>query len=385
MVVHRTWCIVLLLASQSPIVLPAAIVAAATNPASVPTTTSTQAGNADDDWIGGAISKTGAPEITGKSFAGDKIDDNGAAVTPVTFEAVAEVVMSSDGKWAYILHGPNTLSKVSIPDLKEERNCTLPGKPTAIGMSRQGIVVTAATAHAMYLFDDKLEMKRSVTLDAVSSLAASPAIDSVFIRITDERLATVDSATGKVTEFSAKDLRVKAANLKAASLGFQLFNITPDGTFLICEGQSQLHRLRIGKETLTYEDSGPQLGSNPQSVAVSGDSRYLALPCGGGNTGAGSEVNGAYSTLLFRIDDLKKSVCTIPGGAYPRTVGFDVKSHLIFVQNHDVALLVYTAAGVLKAGYRLGGNVKTDRFYVHPDGQKLFVKADGKLFWVELP
>ena len=123
-----------------------------------------------------------------------------------------------------------------------------------------------------------------------------------------------------------------------------------------------------------------RIGSNPSRIEISSDSKYVALPSGGGNTRRG------YITLVYRTADILDPVIKIEGGAYPRTLGFDKKARLIYAQNHSTALITFSTAGTKRKEYEskeLGKSTKL--FLVHPSGGNLLIMTEEKLSWAKLP
>lgn len=105
-----------------------------------------------------------------------------------------------------------------------------------------------------------------------------------------------------------------------------------------------------------------------------------------GNYGAG------YSTNVYRVDNLQSPEFTLNSGAYPRVVGFDPKGELVYTQNHDHQLIVFSITAIKRNQYKIpfpGNNngYPTDspvQFVAHPEGRKLLLAYAKQLLVVEL-
>lgn len=108
-------------------------------------------------------------------------------------------------------------------------------------------------------------------------------------------------------------------------------------------------------------------------------------PSGGGNDKASDHPQtGPYSTYIYKVTDILRPVTTLSSGAYPSPVGFDKVARLLCTQNHSKQLITFSVTGVKQKEYfRKGGS--TIQIPVHPDGQKMFVRTETGVFWVEPP
>ena len=89
-------------------------------------------------------------------------------------------------------------------------------------------------------------------------------------------------------------------------------------------------------------------------------------------------------------------VLVLRTGAYPLAVGFDLRSGLIYGQNHQNQLIVFDDQAIKLKEYNLTGDPNklgsTRQFLVHPDGRRILVLGDDHtrtgtagLWYVELP
>ena len=111
----------------------------------------------------------------------------------------------------------------------------------------------------------------------------------------------------------------------------------------------------------------------------------VCIAAGGGNGEVADQPKvGPYATHLYAVGNLDKPLAILKSGAYPVAIGFDPKAKLVYAQNHEKQLIVFTADGIKGKEYDLGTG-GTRQLLVHPDGRKLIVFADKKISYVELP
>ena len=148
-----------------------------------------------------------------------------------------------------------------------------------------------------------------------------------------------------------------------------------------------MHRFKVSGENLIYEEMGPRIGSNVQSIFVDPESRYVAMPSGGGNgSPEGHPEAGSYVTFVYRVTDLSRPVIALGGGAYPRCIALDKASKNVYLNNYDDHLMIFTPKGLKQQGYVLTEDSDEVRqFLVHPDGGKLLLLTESALMNVEIP
>jgi hypothetical protein len=167
--------------------------------------------------------------------------------------------------------------------------------------------------------------------------------------------------------------------------------ITPDGKYLFARGGiEQLFRFRIDAKTqaLAIDESSQRIAQGRiEEICVSPDSLYVCLPSGGGNPrGLNNhpEVR-AYSTYVYPVTRINEPAFVLEQGAYPTAVGFDPKGGLVYGQNRSHQLILFTPTGVKQREYTFGQARRVRQFLVHPEGRKLLLLTEDKLFLVELP
>jgi len=174
--------------------------------------------------------------------------------------------------------------------------------------------------------------------------------------------------------------------------------MTPDGGFIFTVGSSHVFRFEVSGTEIKFQETSPFILSGPcRSISISQGGDYLCAPSGGGNQDASrlGKIKGPYSTYVIPTDSLQTCELVLSQGAYPRTVGFDLQSGLLYSQNHDKQLLIFDTTGEKLKELRLDSGddrMSAIQHLVHPQGRKLIIMADassrsttGRLWYVELP
>jgi predicted Zn finger-like uncharacterized protein len=288
---------------------------------------------------------------------------------------------AQDGRSFFCLDETGWITEMAADGSKKLNRADLGEKCSWLSPSGAGLLVTLPDKQEIALVDPKTLKftKRMPVASAFRGVSASglsyafavgkpnPAGDSLYV---------VDLKTGEMArEYTNRDFPGKF-------VGFARPAVTPDGKHLFAMGGiEQLHRYRIDGPTLTYEESSPRIAQGrTENIQISPDSAYVCLPSGGGNYDAGN----SYSTFIYSVDNITKAALTINQGAYPLCVGFEPRGGAIFSQNHDKQLLVFNKTGIKLKEYNVGqGEVR--QYLVHPQGQRLIILVDKKLYYVEVP
>jgi len=297
---------------------------------------------------------------------------------------VANLVWSREYDSFYSVSNRGVVRKISFPGLIEEVRVNLGAKCTWMELTSVGLAVLVEGTQNLVLLDENtFEEKDKFPIGIAKKFAASRDAPYVYMEPQQYILAVANLRTGKPVKRynfgTFNKMRVSSHPKSAGRLSnFELAKVTPDGKYLIAESSASLHRFRIRRGALTYEQISECIASNPKRVEISDDSNYVAVPSGGGN-GKG------YTTYVYLVTDLHKRAIEIEGGAYPHALAFDKEAGLIYSHDSDIELKTFSAGGLLKKKYNLsrerGG---TRQFLVHPDGHKLLVLYE-KLTLVELP
>jgi hypothetical protein len=370
----------------------------------------------DDDWIGktrpGAkpaprVPPPGgaAPGPAGPPAAVETGDALAAATRTVVDASVtalkldAEDAVRQDMRWAkdgrsfYFLHKSGLLRQVGVPGLKELRRLEIKKRCTTLAASGAGLLVHVGETQELWVVDPaKLSVLRRIPVGNVITVASSPRTAMAFAGRNDGQLKVIDTAGGKLlAHLDTYSMKKDRARVHLEGNGLTVFKwpeVTPDGRYLLAESFGSLHRFRIERARLVYEEGGPDMGgSNPQRIEISPDSRHVALLSGGGNREdvPGHPPIGPYGTYIYRVADLMKPTAVVNQGAYPCALGFDVAAGRLYSQNHDRQLITFEPDGTKLKEYALAPSERVAQLLVHPRGHRLLVRTDKRVYWVELP
>ena len=158
--------------------------------------------------------------------------------------------------------------------------------------------------------------------------------------------------------------------------------MSPDGRRLYTiGGWSALQAYAVDGDKVEPVGKSPRLVSGRfTGICLSQDGEFICVPTGGGNAPAGKFGPAPYSTLIFRTSDVTTPILQIKSGAYPNAVGFDMKSGLLYTQNHNDQLIVFNDGGIKLKTFSVdksgAGRWDIIQFLVHPEGRKLVVLAE---------
>lgn len=324
-----------------------------------------------------------APEKTGRSLGknaqtyGDlkvtDLDVPGGQVLPCS-------LWSPDGKVLFLAEKTGLVRRIKVDGFIEEIRLDTQSPCAWLSLSAEGLVLTLEGTQEVWLLDpETLQVKGSVAVPSIERAVASPA-SSVAVavggRSHDAQISLIDlKKQTLVRQYGPRDF-------EGVNVGFKNLAMTPDGKFLFSEGMEQLQRFRVHPDAIEYQESSERIAQNGRSIVISPDGYYVALPSGGGNYNSKP-----YSTHIYKITDLSKPMITVQSGAYPQTLGFDMKAGLIYAQNFEYPLIVFLPSGLKQKEYKLGpaAGRSTNQFLAHPEGRKLFLLTDRRFSFVELP
>ena len=178
--------------------------------------------------------------------------------------------------------------------------------------------------------------------------------------------------------FEIGSLRLSEDNREQRLREFALPAVSPDGKYVFCVSDQSLHRLKVMGDELIYEEGGARIASNARRVEISPDSKYVALPSGGGN-------EKGYVTHVYRVTKLTKPILKVKSGAYPQALSMDRTAGLIYTQDHQHELKTFNTRGLAQKSYDLFRNGSAHQFLVHPDGHRMLVLCTESIVAVKLP
>jgi hypothetical protein len=340
---------------------------------------------------GGAFPSPNAGNVF---LAGPKKMVLDAVVTTLSVDAakvLPTMIFSADGKVIYLAEKAGVLRKIIVPSFLQERDLVLGTPASSLAISTEGLVISAPQAQALWVVDPgTFQVKRKISAPGAKFVGSAPPLSLAFVA-DGEGLGIYDLVGGHVVnEASSRDFQQEgntAYKTNPEGSGFPEFHqfaVSPDGKFLITLGSQCLHRFRIQRANLIYEEYGPDLGHG--RVEISGDSDYVALAGGSGNGHLVDHPRIGNGTFVYSISNLSQPILGISTGSIPRVFAFDQAAHKLYTQNYENQLLVFTSEGLKEREYPLskrGDEVR--QILVHPRGKQMLVLTDTQLFWVQLP
>lgn len=363
--------------------------------------------NQEGDWLGGGGQPGSGPQAqadadpvrSGATLLGplkQVIDAQTAEVKLGGGQILPCIQFSTDGSRAFVLTKEGELRSILTESFTEELKLNIGQLCTWMERSRLGLVVAVAGYQELWIVDElTLKVKRRIPVASVERVATAPTLDVAFATPAGQHIPNmyvVDLNLGRVVD-TLRDSQVWEEGQNrivrhpdgVVLSSFRNITVSPDGVYLYCVGFECLHQFKINRTRLTYEQMGPRIGSNPQRIEISPDSRYVCMPSGGGNGSPKNHPATAtpYHTFVYRVGDLQRPVITIDSGNYPRALAFDRVKGMIYGQNHDHSLITFLPSGMRQKEYKLDtrGN-ETAQIAVHPGGGRLLVLTRSNLYWV---
>jgi hypothetical protein len=303
------------------------------------------------------------------------------------------ICWAKDGKSFYYLDGSTgTLGHVVLEGFREDRQLGIGRKCTWLSTSAMGLLVTVADLQEVWLVDPStLQVKDRFTAASVQRAVSAPSLSIALVGgastpFNGNGLSIIDLQKGELITQS-----FNSADGRRALIGFDRPTVTPDGKYVFTIGGLEaLHRFRIDGTRLVHEESSQRIaqGHIEAGICVSPDSRLVCLPSGGGNYAVGTPLP-AYSTYVYKVDNLHAPACTLAQGAYPEAVGFDPRGGYIYSQNMSSFLLAFSNEGVKLKDYTLSGGQpgfrRRRQMLAHPQGGSLLLLTSEKLYYVVMP
>jgi predicted Zn finger-like uncharacterized protein len=309
----------------------------------------------------------------------------GVSFTPVKLPAeklVASLCWDADHKSYFALEGDaGVVRRVSFPGGAEEEKAELGQKCSWLSVSKNGVLVTLPDKQEVWVLDPKtLKVRTKALVPAVERGVSAPALELGLATTRPGGLALFNTRNGKMLhQFRPVELSL---------YGTQYPAVTADGKYLFTLGGEQLHRFRIGPgAALFHDESSPKIVRGAaERIDVSLDGAYVCVPSGEGNVRRvpGHPDPGPYGTYVYAVTDLKKPAFTLAQGTFPRAVGFDGKSGLVYAQDHNHPLMVFTTTGTKLKQFRIAGSDTARQFLVHPEGRRLALLTGRGLYHAEV-
>lgn len=294
-------------------------------------------------------------------------------------EIARSVLWTSSGDGFYVLMTSGALMRVDPRGLRIARQAKLNEEAQWLSRSALGLLVTLPAREQVWLLDpDSLEVKKRYSVLAVKRALSSPGLSLAIAAggPENETGSVLDLKSGQVVrQYHGQDLKPPT--------DFGTGVVTPDGKYLFTQSQGQLGRFRIQGTSLTYEDTSAKSNAAGQ-VAVSADSRHVALLSAGGAAGGEELPSGSSATPVYTVTDLHKPAMTLQQTAAPVTMAWDPKGGVFYTQSADNVVRVYRSNGAQVKEYRIGSG-EPRQLAVSPDGSGLLVLTSEALYHVTIP
>jgi hypothetical protein len=296
---------------------------------------------------------------------------------------VGELCWSKDAKAVLALDAAGLLRRIAVPGFVEEKRLELGQPAGSLTMCSAGLLAGFEKQEEVWLIDpDRLEVVRRISAPGLERVAASPALP--FAYATARRPGAPLPGVAVMVLDVVKGVPVRQYELPAKHL-----TASPDGKYVFAEGGiEQLLRFRVQNSELVLEEESPRIASRGQGVVVSPDSKFVCLPSANGNyTGVVQPPAQPFSTFVYAVANLRTPAFIIHSGQSPRTLGFDPKTGNVLAHNFEKELIVLDQQGKRLHEHNVPGKDRLvnepRQFLVHPDGNKLLIRAERDLFWVE--
>jgi hypothetical protein len=306
----------------------------------------------------------------------------------VTEQAPACLCWSADGRSFYHLDADaGVVRRIALQGFQEQARLDVQAPCRWLSPSGEGLLVTLAGKPEVWVVDpDNLQLRSPIECGFATRVVSAPGLAVAFASSGDgprgSTCSVLDLKKGSVVrQYSERDFP------RFTGLGSPV--ITPDGKYLFTRGgMEQMHRFRIDGPALIFEESSQRIAQGRiEGICVSPDSQFACLPSGGGNYRGLKDhpETGAYSTYIYPVSNINKPAFFLEQGAYPTAVGFDAKGGLVYGQNGNHQLILFSPTGIKQREYAFPKTRWVRQFAAHPAGRRLLLLTQDKLFYVELP
>ena len=340
-----------------------------------------------EDWIGGTDS-VGNPVDSHRSLKGNPfvcVDAKCRNLKIGKDKLVPNVVWGRDHESFFVLSKRGMLRKISFPDFVELKTLDFDAECSWMGLSQEGLCVLVNSKQDLVVLDEKsLTQKRKLPIGIAKRFGSSPGSDLVFLSTEQHQLVIADVKSGKKIETydigDFNSMQVERHERAGPISEVKMPTVSPDGKHCFLVASGCLHKFSIVNREVVYEQVGARIADNPGRVEISADSKYIALPSGGGNGKRG------YSTYIYKVSNILDKVIEINGGAYPRALALDKQAGLIYGQGEGFNLRTFTPQGEVQKNYKFDRrSSQTVQILVHPTGRKVLVLKSTGITSVELP
>ncbi len=276
--------------------------------------------------------------------------------------------LSPDGRYAFVAESTGLLRRIALADLREVTRLDVEAPIAALAPSKDGLLVLLESLPELLILDwSTLRPSGAVSVPGAERLAASPRSSLAFAatgaQSRESGLMVIDVAARRLlmrfaeADFDAAFKEHIRRRDRSPSFGCQTMAMAPDGKSLLCTdvtGFGGIHRVALKRRQLIYEEASPRLNLQAGWLAISPDSRRLAVPFNHRHDDDGYPAH-HRGTFLFDLDDLRIPAVTL-----------DMRGHLVFTGDpklpYAVAegdlLTAFTAHGARRRSVELPGTIR---------------------------
>ncbi len=298
--------------------------------------------------------------------------------------------LSPDGRYAFVAESGGLLRRIAIADLREVTRLDVEAPIAALAPAKDGLLVLLESLPEVLILDwSTLRPSGAVSVPGAERLAASPRSSLAFAATSAQSrkssLMVIDVAARRLLmRFAEADFdeafkeHIRRRD-RSPSFGCETMALTPDGRSLLCTqvtGYGGIHRVALKRRRLLYEEASPPLELSAGWLAISPDSRRLAVPFNHRHKDHDYPAH-HRGTFLFDLDDLRVPAMTL-----------DMRGHLVFTGDPELPyavaagdlLTAFTAHGARRRSVEFPGLIRG--LWPLPAGRGLWLLTEHALMWV---
>ena len=287
---------------------------------------------------------------------------------------VGDIIWAADGKSFYVLQEMGLLQRVNVATGQTEQWIEIGHKCANLAMSGQGLLVSVIGPGQLWIIDSEkiANVKKRISITGIGHVTSGVNSSIAW--------AGTPKSNRRGYEIKAVDLKEGVVTKGHAKHETWLFAVTPDGKYVMTASDGGLSRFRVENDDLIHEETGYRIGgNNTRRICISNDSKYVAMPSGGGNGGHPDHFElKNYATYVYPVNNLKLPATGYAAGGFPRATGIDPVSRHVLGQNAGKPLIIYSFSADFKvAEYDFKGLNRAEpaEFSVSPAGSELIVRS----------
>jgi len=338
----------------------------------------------------------GKPVTDPTSAKGKTLDVGGLVLTEISLGADPQAriygsLWSGDGRSLYVTNGPGFLSKVSVPDLQEEKRVLIGGLASPPELSKEGILAVPRDASEMlWVIDPQtLEVKSKIPVKGVRGAVSSPTLSVALCStqlgfpLVDLRRGVVIGELGTGTLWKASEPLYRHPDAEPLRM-IANPRVSPDGRTVLC---GDLHRFQLKDNAFTYVEAGAPV--TVRWTEFSPDSRYVAVGvAAGGRAVMNHPVLKKDAVFIYKVNNLSEPIMILETPDAGSTgFGFDPVRKKLLLQDRGGALSILGTSGdrerefmPWQSGQNLGYSLKAS-----PAGGTALVLNSRGVFLAQFP